>query len=315
MNNNLKICLVLPSKNEGKSIKKVIDDINNVFVKNSYNKPTIIVSDDSNDDTRKIVSSTGAIILNGGGKGLGFAMYHGLKHSLNYKPDLILSCDSDGQIDLNEIPVFIQTIEESNADLVLGSRFLKSGLLEYKYRWINRLGTIILSRILNSFTGLNLTDSHGGLRCMRPDVVKELEMIGTHTYVQETIIDAFEKGFKIVEIPSIWKKREIGKSKVVGSIPTYIFYTLPILIIRSKQHIKWLYSIGIITFAIAIIYFIYISWQSGFAFKSMFSRLPSFVLIALLILVGIQLFFFGFVLQIIKDIKYRIDRIDQNIKS
>jgi len=241
-------------------------------------------------------------------------MYQGLKHSLKFNPDLILSCDSDGQIDLNEIPKFIKEIENNNADLVLGSRFLKSGLIEYKYRWINRLGTIILSKILRSFTGLKLTDSHGGLRCMRPEVIQELEMLGTHTYVQETIIDAYEKGFRIIEIPSIWKKREIGKSKVVGSIPTYIFYTLPILIIRSKQHIKWLYSIGIILFSIAVIYFSFISWQAAFDFKSMFSRLPSFILIALLVLVGIQLFFFGFILQIIKDIKYRIDRIDKNWK-
>ena len=135
--------------------------------------------------------------------------------------------------------------------------------------------------------------------------LQELEMLGTHTYVQETIIDAYEKGFRIIEIPSIWKKRKVGKSKVVGSIPTYIFYTLPILIIRSKQHIKWLYSIGIILCSMAVIYFSLISWQAAFNFKSMFSRLPSFILIALLILVGIQLFFFGFLLQIIKDIKYR----------
>ena len=307
-------CVVLPSKNEGDVIKKVINEIYDIFQKNGYNKPTIIVSDDSNDDTRKIAKSAGAIVINGGGKGLGFAMYQGLKHSLSFNPDLILSCDSDGQIDLSEIPIFIKAIENNEVDLVLGSRFIQSNLILYKYRWINRVGVIILSRILRSFTGLKLTDSHGGLRCMKPEVVQELEMIGTHTYVQETVIDAYEKGFRIIEIPSVWGKREVGKSKVVGSIPTYIFYTLPILIIRSKQHIKWLYSIGIILCSVAFIYFVFISWQAAFDFKSMFSRLPSFILIALLILVGIQLFFFGFLLQIIKDIKYRIDKIDRSGK-
>ena len=306
-----KICVVLPSKNEGKVIGKVINEIHNIFQDNGYNKPIVIVSDDSKDDTREIAKSTGAVVLNGGGKGLGFAMYKGLKYSLRFKPDLILSCDSDGQIDLNEIPSFIKAIKNDEADLVLGSRFIQSNLVRYKYRWINRLGVIVLSKILRSFTGLRLTDSHGGLRCMKPEVVQELEMIGTHTYVQETIIDASEKGFRIKEIPSVWKKREVGKSKVVGSIPTYIFYTLPILIVRSKQHIKWLYSIGIILSLVAIVYFMFISWQAAFDFKSMFSRLPSFILIALLLLVGIQLFFFGFILQIIKDIKYRIDRLDE----
>ena len=263
-------CIVLPSKNEGEVIKKVINEIYDIFQDNDYNKPTIIVSDDSNDGTREIAKSADAIVINGGGKGLGFAMYQGLKNSLKFNPDLILSCDSDGQIDLNEISSFIKPIENDEADLVLGSRFIQSNLVDYNYRWINRLGTIILSRILRSFTGLKLTDSHGGLRCMKPEVIQELEMIGTHTYVQETIIDAYEKGFRIMEIPSVWKKREVGKSKVVGSITTYIFYTLPILIIRSKQHIKWLYSIGIILCSVAIVYFVLISWQAAFNFKSMF---------------------------------------------
>ena len=140
-------------------------------------------------------------------------------------------------------------------------------------------------------------------------------MLGTHTYVQETIIDAVAKGFRVKEIPSVWKERSHGKSRVVGSIPLYIFYTLPILILRSKQHIKWLYSLGIIFVSLAIGYFLFISYQAGFHFKAMFSRLPSFMLIVLLILTGIQLFFFGFILDLIKDIKYRISRLDRNQNS
>jgi hypothetical protein len=156
-----------------------------------------------------------------------------------------------------------------------------------------------------------LTDSHGGIRAMRTDVVRELEMLGTHTYVQETIIDAVEKGFRIKEIPSVWRKREHGNSRVVSSIRTYIFYTLPILMIRSKQHIKWLYSLGIILVSTAIAYFLFISYGASFHFKAMFQRLPAFLLIALMILTGLQLFFFGLIIEMIKDIKYRIDRLDR----
>ena len=146
---------------------------------------------------------------------------------------------------------------------------------------------------------------------MTAEVVREMEMLGTYTYVQETIIDAVEKGFRVQEIPSAWRNRGYGRSRVVSSIPTYVFYTLPILIIRSKQHIKWLYSLGIIFVGLALAYFLFISYQASFQFKAMFSRLPSFLLIALLTLTGIQLFFFGFVLELIKDIKYRIDRLDR----
>jgi hypothetical protein len=137
---------------------------------------------------------------------------------------------------------------------------------------------------------------------MRAEVIRELEMLGTHTYVQETIIDAVEKGFRVKEIPSVWKKREFGSSRVVSSIPKYIFYTLPILIIRSKQHIKWLYSLGLLLIMIAFGYFGLISYQASFRFKTMFSRLPAFLLISLLVLTGLQLFFFGFIIELLKDI-------------
>lgn len=306
------ICVVLPTKNEESSIKEIINDIFKVFENNELSSPTIIIADDSKDKTRKLAKEAGAHVINGGGKGLGFAMYQGLKFTLSFKPDYIISCDADGQIDLNEIPKFLQPLENDEADIIIGSRFSEPGLVLYKYRWINRLGVRILARILTSFTGMKITDSHGGLRAMKAVVASELEMLGTHTYVQETLIDASDKGFRIKEIPSIWKKRKVGGSKVVSSIPTYIFYTLPILIIRSKQHIKWFYTTGIFLIFLGFAYFLFVSAQESFHFKAMFNRLPSFILIALFIITGIQLFFFGFIIQIIKDIKYRIDRIDKN---
>ena len=55
---NRKICVVLPSKNEGDTIIKVINQIYDIFKVNGYNKPTVIVSDDSNDNTRKYIQST-----------------------------------------------------------------------------------------------------------------------------------------------------------------------------------------------------------------------------------------------------------------
>ena len=310
-NEKNKICLIMPTKNEESQIEKIISDIFLKFESLDLSKPIIIITDDSKDKTRAIARRAGAQVINGGGKGLGFAMYQGIKYALQYNPEYILSCDSDGQIEINEIPEFLKPLYENKADLVIGSRFLKPNLILYKYRWINRFGVKILSKILSSFTGQKITDSHGGIRAMRYSVASELEMLGVHTYVQETIIDASEKGFRIKVIPSVWKKRKSGKSRVVGSIPTYIFYTLPVLIIRSKKYIKWLYSLGIIFILVAVIYFLIISWQASFDFKTMFGRLPSFVLIGVLIIAGIQLFFFGFIIQMIKNIKYRLDRMDQ----
>ncbi len=304
----MKTVVVIPSKNEEKRIKKTIEEIRRIFERESMDPPLVLLTDDSRDATRLIARSLGAEVINGGGKGLGYAMYLGLKAALEHKPDVIVTYDADGQCDPNEIPLFVREIVEDRADLVLASRFCRPGLVHYRYPFVNRFGTILLSGILSAFTGLKHTDSHGGIRAMRPEVAEELEMLGLHTYVQETIIDAHEKGYRIVELPSAWLKREHGGSRVVSSIPIYVFYTLPVLILRSKQHIKWLYGAGLFLTLAAFAYFGATLWEGWFCGEPLINRVPSLIFAGLFVTIGVQFFFFGFMLQMLKAIKYRVDK-------
>jgi len=310
-----RVCVVIPSKNEEKSIAKVVRAVREAFDPEEFAEADIIVVDDSTDGTRRAAREAGAEVLIGGGRGLGSAMFDGLKAAAERQPDFIVSIDGDGQADASEIPRFVQPLADDEADLVLGSRFRRPGSVEYRYKFINRLGTRVLSWMLRRLTGLRLTDSHGGIRAMRPAVAEELEMLGTHTYVQETIIDAAEKGFRIKEIPTVWKKREHGGSRVVSNIPRYVFYTLPILLLRSGQHIRLLYSGGLALIGLALVYFFSVLAQAGFNIKATFQRLPAFVFITLLISLGFQFFFFGLVLQLIKQMKYRLDRTEEKRRT
>jgi glycosyltransferase involved in cell wall biosynthesis len=302
--------VVVPTKNEEQTIASVIAEVREAFVSLNYDRLEIVVADDSTDRTREIVRECGAHVVNGGGEGLGTAMYRGLKEALYLDPTVVLSIDGDGQTNAKaEIPIFLKPIEEQRADLVLGSRFAKRGLVAYPYRTINLLGTRFLTWVLRRLTGLPLTDSHGGIRAMSPDVVRELQLVGSHTYVQETIIDAAEKGFRIVELPSAWRKREFGSSRVVGNIPKYIAYTLPVLLLRSGQHIRALYTLGLALFCGAFLVFAVILTQEGFTL-ALGKRTPALILIALMVMTGLQLLFFGFSFQLMKQIKRSIDRIE-----
>lgn len=301
-----KIALVLPTKNEEKSIRPVIEALRAELARLGHEVVATIVTDDSRDGTRRIASEIGAVVVNGGGKGLGLAMFRGLKTALQYSPDIIVSADSDGQSVVSEIGAFLKPIVDGDADMVLGSRFREKGLIKYRYRLKNRTGIFILVRILRYLTGLPLTDSHGGLRAMVPQVVEELEMIGSHTYVQETIIDAAEKGFRITEIPSVWEKREVGGSRVVSSIKRYVFYTLPILFIRSGEHIRALYDLGILFVLLSVLHLVVVATDTHFNLQTMFDR-QSFHLMGIFFLIGIQLFFCGFVLELLSGIKKNID--------
>jgi glycosyltransferase involved in cell wall biosynthesis len=299
--------VVIPTRNEEQSIARVIAEVRSGFVGTRYNEVDIVLADDSSDRTRRLARDLGAVVVPGGGEGLGVAMYRGLKAAAQLAPDVIVAVDGDGQADAaTEIRRFLAPIERDEADFVIGSRFLDRGLVKYPYRWINRFGTRVLSAFLRAQTGLPLTDSHGGIRAMRPEVAADLDLLGTQTYVQESILDAVEKGYRVTEIASVWRKREHGSSRVVGSIPKYILYTLPILILRSGQHLRLLYSAGLLSIIAGVLYFAVILAQEGLL--NIGNRVSGLLLVALLVMSGMQLFFFGFVLQLLKQIKRNVDR-------
>ncbi len=303
------IVVVLPTRDEAATTRSVIEELRVAFQENGLPEPVIVIADDSCDETRHMAAGMGVRVVNGEGKGLGFAMQKGLKAALTLNPDVVCSMDADGQSDPREIMKFLEPLARREADMVLGSRFLQPGLIQYRYRAINRLGTIILAGILRRVTGLPLTDSHGGLRAMRAEVVRHFDILGTHTYVQETIIDAHQKGFRIKEVPSVWRKRERGKSRVVGSIPKYIMYTLPILMIRSGMHVRWLYRLAFWIVVAAVVYFVVIFAEAGFSKERLYDRIPALLCIAMMGIIGIQIFTVGFLAEMLRLIKAKLDQV------
>ena len=298
------VSFVIPTKNEQETIGEIIRDIRKICHKSNISIREIIITDDSTDKTREIANDNGATIVIGGGKGLGTAMLKGLKYAIKASPDIVISIDGDGQVDLSEIPLFIESMVHQRADMVLGSRFKEKekALVHYRYPFINRIGIFILSFILKRLTTLSLTDSHGGIRAMNPHVVNELELIGTHTYVQESIIDAHENGFKIIEIPSRWLKRSHGGSRVVSSIPEYVFSTLPVLILRSGKHVGCLFYAGIFLILLAFIHISIVLIQTNFFLPLILER-QSLVLFFVLLSFGVNLFLFGVTLELLAQIK------------
>ncbi len=229
------VAFVIPTKNEEKTLSQVLEATREECSKLGISIEKIFIADDSRDQTRVIAKREGVEVVSGGGYGLGEAMFRGLKRAAMTQADYIVSIDADGQTNLRELASILHPLQEGVADLVLSSRCLKAGLVKYRYPLINAFGRWILIRLLRWGTGLALTDSHGGLRAMVRPVAEELEMIGIYTYVQETIFDAHQKGYRIVEVPGEWFPRE-GKSRVLVSIPKYIFYTLPVIIVRCGYH-------------------------------------------------------------------------------
>ena len=274
-----KICFVLPAKNEESTLELIIKKINNIAEKIDTSSVNIIVASDSHDKTDEICNRFDNVILvDGKNIGLGHAMYLGLKKAVSLNTEFICSIDSDGQVDLDEIDIFYDEILKGENQLILGSRFLKKDLIKYNYKFLNNVGTKLLRLMINYKTKLNITDSHGGIRIMRSGVAKKLKIIGDHTYVQETIIDAVENGYKVKEIESKWLKREFGDSKVVRSKIKYLFNVFPVLFIRCNLHKIIFYPLSILSFMMSFISLIFIQSEPFYLLPFLF-LIFSFVLV------------------------------------
>ena len=280
----MKLVGVIPAKNEADTIAEVLNLLKENMPDGVQETEFLVVSS-STDGTERIVRENGGLVVKDGGTGLGEAMYRGLKKALEFEPDYIFSIDSDLQFQPDEIDKFVEAAGET--DLVLGSRFLDSGL-KYDMSFSHRIGNKILTGITNFSTDLSLTDAQTGYRLMTPEVVEELRMVGRHTYVQETIIDASSNGFSIKEIPVEFHERENGGSKVVNSINRYALRTLPVLIHRSG-YTPYLTN----GFALATGFIGFIGFLASLIFFEPLVALVSLILI----LASIQTFFFGMMLD------------------
>jgi len=233
---------VIPAKDEVGTIQNTIEQVRE-HASELADSVGIIVVSGSHDGTDAAAREMGATVVRDGGTGLGEAMYRGLKAAAERDPDLIVSIDADLQFQPDELGRLVEAADE--ADLVLGSRFLDAGL-EYHMSLSHRIGNHALTALVNRSTGLELTDAQTGYRVMTPEVVRELRMMGRHTYVQETIIDAHRNGFSITEVPVRSEPRDEGSSRVVSSIQEYALRTFPVILHRSGYATPLLHRLAII---------------------------------------------------------------------
>src|ERR1043165_8986050 len=101
--------------------------------------------------------------------------------------------------------------------------------------------------------GTRFTHVSCGFRAVKREAAYRLTLFGRFTYTQETFIDLFAKGLRIVEVPlKVRGVREHGKSRVARSILKYASSSFPI-ILRAMRDIQPLKFFGGIAMLLALI--------------------------------------------------------------
>ncbi|MHA1268758.1 MAG: glycosyltransferase family 2 protein [Candidatus Helarchaeota archaeon] len=288
-----KIITVIPAYNEEVTIGEIIEKCK------KYSNEIIVVNDGSKDDTEKIAYESGATVVSFyRNRGLGNAMRAGLREALRQEADLIITIDADGQYLTEEIPKLLDVIKNNEADLVLGSRFL--GKIE-KMSSTKKLGNKIFAWMVRTVTGLPLKDPNTGFRVIKSQVIKSIPLSSSFTYTQEMILRSVEEGFRVKEIPVIFKRRNKGKSRLMSDPAEYGIRVSVILFktFRDYHPIALFGFIGVLILISGVflgVYNVYIS----FILRSPLS-IGQILLSALLMLAGIQILCTGLIADMISS--------------
>ncbi|MCW3995640.1 MAG: polyprenol monophosphomannose synthase [Candidatus Bathyarchaeota archaeon] len=225
--------IVLPTYREAENISKLIDDIENLHLDTSI----LIIDDSSPDRTAEIVHEKQSqypniqLHVRPRKSGLGTAITDGFKIFLTspHTPKYIVTMDADYSHNPQDLPQLLSTMDETGAGIVIGSRYCKGGRIA---GW--PLTRKIISKTANALAkfllGLKLKDCTSGYRCYSTKFLKEaIGALHSHTYeIQiETVRQAFQRNFKVKEVPIVFVNRKQGKSKLTWTeIKSYLSYTL-----------------------------------------------------------------------------------------
>ena len=187
----MKVAVVIPCRNEARTIAEIVHEAA------KYVDEVTVADDNSEDETVALARAANAkVICNSSSRrGAGANTKRGMKV---VDADVVVTLDGDGQHLASEIPRVLAPILNGTADLVIGSRFVRS----YKIARYRKFGIDVITWLYNVGRKTKISDSQS---CFRAYTRELLESINIEErgfgFSTEVLIKARAKSFRIVEVP------------------------------------------------------------------------------------------------------------------
>ncbi len=230
----MKLLIVIPAYNESMNIERVVDHLTHNFPQYDY----VVVNDGSRDDTAAICRKRGYTLIDLPiNLGLSGAVQAGMRYAVKEGYDAVLQMDGDGQHRPEYIAVLQKTMEESGAEIVIGSRFVT----EKKPHTMRMMGSNLISAIIKISTGKRIMDPTSGMRLFGRDIVKEFAYDMNYGPEPDTISYLLKQGVKVEEVQVTMDERIAGESylNLVRSVKYMMLQCFSIVFIqRFRKGIK-----------------------------------------------------------------------------
>jgi len=231
--------LVLPTYNEADNVEAIVRASLPHLAATGVEHRVLVVDDGSPDGTGDIADRLAAeiaeveVLHRTAKEGIGPAYLAGFGVALRAGAELVLEMDADFSHDPADLERLVAAAED--ADLVLGSRYVPGGGITdwgLARRAISRGGSLYARLVL----GVDVSDLTGGFKCFRREVLEHLDLtsIGTDGYgfQIEMTYRAIRAGFRVTEVPILFRERRVGASKMSARIAVEAFWKVPALRLR-----------------------------------------------------------------------------------
>jgi dolichol-phosphate mannosyltransferase len=227
------IWLIVPTYNEASNIEPLVGAVRKVLPASRH---ILIVDDSSPDGTGEIADRLAAehedveVLHRPRKEGLGPAYLAGFREALAQGAELVLQMDADFSHDPGYVPRLLDA--SRNADLVLGSRYVSGGGVT-EWGPLRRLVSRGGSTYARTLLGVRIRDLTGGFKCWRREALEaiDLDEVDSRGYAFqiEMTYRAIRAGFRVVEVPIVFRERRVGTSKMTGLIVGEAIWRVPAL--------------------------------------------------------------------------------------
>jgi glycosyltransferase involved in cell wall biosynthesis len=191
----LNCCVIIPTYNNQQTIGSVINDVLN------YSSDVIVVNDGATDNTAELLKEFQGkitVLSYSPNQGKGMALRTGIRHAQEKGFRYAITIDSDGQHFADDIPVFIDKIEEHPDTLIVGARNLNQENMPKK----NTFGNKFSNFWFRFQTGIALPDTQSGFRLYPVEKMKGAKYFTSkYEFEIEVMVKAAWRGIKVISVP------------------------------------------------------------------------------------------------------------------
>jgi dolichol-phosphate mannosyltransferase len=228
--------LILPTYDEAENLERLVRAVLPVLERSRCDGHRVLVVDDGSPDGTGAIADRLAAELDAvevlhrpAPQGLGPAYLAGFDHALRQGAGLVLEMDADFSHAPADVERLIAAVADG-ADLALGSRYCRGGGVSdwgVIRRLVSRGGSLYAQGVLS----LPVRDLTGGFKCFRREVLEAIDLPAIrargYAFQVELTYRAVQAGFTVVEVPIVFRDRQLGRSKMSWRIAGEAVVLLP----------------------------------------------------------------------------------------